>query len=82
MRNAAEISAAVAAAVSKGDVTLSEAAEIAKLIDAYVRAYRSAELDDRVARVEQMTDAALFRVASGGRAGETVAPHVLTITTR
>ena len=27
-------------------------------------------------------DAELFRVASGGRAGKTVAPHLLTITTR
>jgi hypothetical protein len=66
-RDAADISAAVAAAVSNGDITLSEAAEVAKLIDAYVRSYKVAELDDRVARVEQMTDAELFRIAAGGR---------------
>ena len=33
-RDAADISAAVAAAVSVGDITLGEAAEVAKLIDA------------------------------------------------
>ena len=48
--DAADISAAVAAAVSNGDVTLSEAAEVTRLIDAYVSAYKVAELDDRVAR--------------------------------
>jgi hypothetical protein len=66
-RDAAEISAAVAAAVSNGDITLSEAAEVAKLIDSYVKAYKVAELDDRIARVEQMSDAELFRIAAGGR---------------
>jgi hypothetical protein len=61
-RDAADISAAVTAAVSNGDITLSEAAEVAKLIDAYVRAFKAAELDDRVARVEQVTDAELMRI--------------------
>ena len=59
---AADISAAVAGAVSNGDITLSEAAEVAKLIDAYVRVYKVAELDDRVARVEQLSDAELMRI--------------------
>jgi hypothetical protein len=48
-RDAADISAAVIDAVSNGDITLGEAAEIAKLIDAYVKAYKTAELDDRAA---------------------------------
>jgi hypothetical protein len=64
-RDAADISAAVIDAVSNGDINLGEAAEIAKLIDAYVRAYRTAELDDRVARAEQLTDAELMRIAAG-----------------
>jgi len=41
----------------------SEAAEIAKVIDAYVKAYQTAELDERVARVEQLSDADLMRIA-------------------
>jgi hypothetical protein len=81
-RDAADISAAVAAAVSNGDITLSEAAEVAKLIDAYVRAYTAAELDDSMARVGQLTDAELLRIASGGRVGENTTPRLLTITTR
>ena len=40
--------------VAAGHVTLSEAAEIGRVIDAYVRAYQTAELDDRVARVERL----------------------------
>jgi hypothetical protein len=36
--------------VSNGAVTLGEAAEVAKLIEAYVRAYKVAELDDCVAQ--------------------------------
>jgi hypothetical protein len=63
-RDAADISAAVVAAVSNGAITLSEAAEVSKLIDSYVRAYRAAELDDRMAPVSlhQMTDAELMRI--------------------
>src|SRR6516225_9737517 len=53
-RDAADISAAVMAAVSNGDITLSEAAEIGKLIDSYVKAYQVAELDDRNVRLEQL----------------------------
>jgi Family of unknown function (DUF5681) len=61
-RDAADICAAVVAAVSNGAITLSEAAEVGKLIDSYVRAYRAAELDDRMALADQMTDAELMRV--------------------
>jgi hypothetical protein len=66
MRDAANIGAAVNDAVSNGAINLGEAAEIAKLIDAYVKAYKVAELDDRVARAGQLTDAELFRIAAGG----------------
>jgi hypothetical protein len=65
-RDAADISAAAAAAVSNGDITLSEATEVAKLIDAYVRAYKAAELDDRMAPIRQWSDAELLRIAMGG----------------
>jgi Family of unknown function (DUF5681) len=61
-RDAADISAAVVAAVSNGAITLSEAAEVGKLIDGYVRAYQAAELDDRMTPIHKMTDAELMRV--------------------
>jgi hypothetical protein len=65
--------ATVAKAVAAGDVTPNEAAEIGKVIDAYVKAYQTAELDERVARVEQLSDAELMRIAMGGHA-KTVTP--------
>jgi hypothetical protein len=35
------------------------------VINAYVRAYQTAELDERVARVEQLSEAELMRIAMG-----------------
>jgi hypothetical protein len=64
------VMAAVTKAVATGHVTPGEATEIAKVIDAYVRAYQTAELDDRVARIEQMTDAELMRVIMNAQAAE------------
>jgi hypothetical protein len=72
-RDAPEIISAIAAAVTSGDITPSEASEIAKLIDTYVKAFQTAELDERVARVERMSDAELMRIARNGST-ETVAP--------
>jgi hypothetical protein len=66
VRDAADINAAVTVAVSNGAINIGEAVEIGKLIDSYVRAYKAAELDDRVAHVEQMTDAELLRIVAGG----------------
>jgi hypothetical protein len=81
-RDAADISAAVAAVASNGDITLSEAAEVAKLIDSYVKAYNAAELDDPMASIRPLTDAELNRIAMGGQAAENAAPRLLTITAR
>ena len=61
-RDAADIGAAVMAAVSHGDITLSEAAEIGKLIDIYVKAYQTAELEEQLKPVEMMTNAELMRI--------------------
>ena len=76
VHDAANISAAVMAAVSNGDITLSEASEIGKLIDSYVKAYQVAELDDRTARVDQLSDEELMRII---RKGESTPPRLLTI---
>jgi hypothetical protein len=36
------------------------------VIDTYVKAYQTAELDKRAARIEQLSDAELLRIAGGG----------------
>jgi hypothetical protein len=37
------------------------------VIDTYVRAYQTAELDERVARMEQLSDTELMRIAMGSQ---------------
>jgi hypothetical protein len=78
-RDAADVAAAVAEAVAAGHVTPGEAAEIGKVIEIYVKAYQTAELDDRTARVEQLTDEELMRII---RKGESTPPRLLTISSR
>jgi hypothetical protein len=80
-RDAVDISAAVTAAVSVGDITLSEAAEVAKLIDSYVRAHNAAENDDRIASIRQLTDTELNRIAHGD-CPEQRAPQLLLVNPR
>jgi hypothetical protein len=77
-RDAADIAAAVAEAVAAGHITPSEAAEFGKVIEIYIKAYQTAELDDRTARVELMTDEELMRVITSG-SGESTPPRLLTI---
>src|SRR6516164_5287400 len=77
-RDAADIAAAVAEAVAAGHITPSEAAEIGKVIEVYVKAYQTAELNDRVARVEEMSDEELMRVITSG-SGESTPPRLITI---
>jgi hypothetical protein len=80
-RDAADIAAAVAQAVAAGHLTPSEAAELGKVIEIYVKAYQTAELNDRVVRVEQMTDEELMRIISNGST-ENITPRLLTIGSR
>ena len=75
-RDAADIAAAVAQAVAAGHITPSEAAEFGKVIEIYIRAYQVAELSDRVACVEQMTDEELMRII---RKGESTPPRLIPI---
>jgi hypothetical protein len=70
--DAADIMSAIAVAVA-GRRYSSEAAEIAKAVDGDVMAFQTAELDDRAARVEQLSDAEL-RIAMGGYITETNTP--------
>jgi hypothetical protein len=76
-RDAADIAAAVAEAVAAGHLSPSEAAELGKVIEIYVKACQAAELDDRSARVKEMTDAELMRIIRNG-ASENTNPRLLT----
>jgi hypothetical protein len=77
-RDAADIAATIAEAVAAGHLTPGEAAEIGKVIEIYVKAYQTAELNDRVVRVEQMTDEELIRIITNG-SSESTPPRLLTI---
>src|SRR6516162_10958362 len=65
-RDAADIAAAIAQAVAAGHLTPSEAAELGKVIEIYVKAYQTAELVDRSVPVKQMTDEELLRIIQNG----------------
>jgi hypothetical protein len=54
-KDAAAAISAVLGAVSAGEITPSDAGEITKLLDAYVRAFETAELAERVERLEKAT---------------------------
>lgn len=51
--DAAAAMSSILAAVSSGDVTPGDAAEVSKLIDSYVRAVEATELHERIARLER-----------------------------
>jgi len=70
-RDAADIAAAIAEAVAAGHVTPSEAAEFGKVIEIYIKAYQTAELDDRIAGVEQLSDEELMRIIRNGSSENT-----------
>jgi hypothetical protein len=56
--NAAEAAttmSAILAAVASGEITPTEASEIGKLVDSYVRAVEATELAARIERLEKMT---------------------------
>src|SRR5262249_59553405 len=51
-----EALASIAAAVSAGDLTAAEAAELAKVVDVYVRALNSTGFDERLSALEKGTN--------------------------
>ena len=53
-KDAAGTVSAVLAAVAAGEITPADAGEISKLIEAYVKAFETAELAERQARLETM----------------------------
>ena len=82
-RDAADIGAAIAAAVSNGDITISEAVEFGKVIESFIKAHHVAQLDDRLTPEDLMSDEELLRIAAGGRnEPEQRAPTVLLLNPR
>jgi hypothetical protein len=55
-RDAASAISAMIRAVSVGDLTPVEASDVARLLDAYVKAFEAAELAERVERLEKMVE--------------------------
>ena len=55
-KDAANALSAVLAAVSRGEITPSDAGEVTKLLDAYVKAFETAELSERIERLEKLTN--------------------------
>jgi len=54
-QDAAKVTSAILAAVAAGEITPADAGEISKLVEAYVKAFETAELADRLERLERMT---------------------------
>jgi hypothetical protein len=53
--DAAKAAGALLTAVSAGEITPQEAAELGKLIEGYVKALEASEFEERLARLEQRT---------------------------
>ena len=53
--DAAAVTSAVLGAVASGELTPSEAGDISRLIEAYVKAFATAELAERLERLERLT---------------------------
>jgi hypothetical protein len=83
VRDAADISAAVAVAVSNGEITLSEAAEVAKLLDSYVKAHNAAELAEPV-DVRKLSDEEIYRMLArnNGDKADQPTPKLLLLNPR
>jgi hypothetical protein len=54
--DAAKAAAALLEAVALGDLTPSEASELGKLIEAYVKALEATDFAERLTKLEQMTN--------------------------
>ena len=73
-RSAVDERRAAASTISCRNSASLNAAEFGKVIEIYIRAYQVAELSDRVACVEQMTDEELMRII---RKGESTPPRLI-----
>ena len=81
-RDAADVMASVMNAVATGQLTPADASEISKVVACTVKSFEAAEFADSLARMDQLTDAQLNRIAAGSSAPEIIGPRLLTIGSR
>jgi hypothetical protein len=78
-RDAADVMSSVMNAVVAGQLTPADASELSKVVACTVKSFEAAEFADSLARIEQLTDAELLRIAAGGSAPEIIGPRLVTL---
>jgi hypothetical protein len=78
-RDAADVMSAVMNAVATGQLTPADASEISKVVACTVKSFEAAEFADSLARMDQLTDAQLNRIAAAASAPKIIGPRLLTI---
>ena len=81
-RDAADVMSSVMNAVATGQLTPADASEISKVVACTVKSFEAAEFADSLARIDQLSDDELARIAVGGSAPEIIGPRLLTIGSR
>ena len=81
-RDAADVMSSVMNAVAAGQLTPADAAELSKVVACTVKSFEAAEFADSLARIDQLSDDELARIAVGGSAPEIIGPRLLTIGSR
>jgi hypothetical protein len=77
-RDAADLMSSVMNAVAAGQLTPADASELSKVVACTVKSFEAAEFADSLARMDQLTDEQLARIAAGGSAPEIIGPRLLT----
>jgi hypothetical protein len=78
-RDAADVMSSIMNAVATGQLTPADASELSKVVACTVKSFEAAEFADSLARIDQLTDAQLNRIAAGGSAPDIIRPRLLTI---
>jgi hypothetical protein len=81
-RDAADVMSSVMTAVAAGQLTPADASELSKVVACTVKSFEAAEFTDSLARMDQLTDEELLRIAAGGSAPEIIGPRLITVDPR
>jgi len=76
-RDAADVMSSVMNAVAAGQLTPADASELSKVVACTVKSFEAAEFTDSLARMDELTDEQLLRIATGGSAPEIIGPRLL-----
>jgi hypothetical protein len=76
-RDAADVMSSVMNAVATGQLTPADASELSKVVACTVKSFEAAEFTDSLARMDELTDEQLLRIATGGSAPEIIGPRLL-----